>query len=667
MAVLAIVAASCTPEPKVEDKITLSSGKYIDAGWQAGTYDVVFTTNAAWTAACSGNFFTLSKTSGEAGTAALTLSVTENNADAKRNGTITITAGTATAVIDVNQDPVGETSESKEVTVTYEAQKVSIETSAKPTSVTSGADWVTVEASTDKAANFAVSENETGTLRSASVTIVVGKHTINGIIYQEPISTALKNPSVTYLGDKVYFYTGSGYTTYGQYLLSFESNYGVVNLVINDDPGADGERVLDPTTVPTGTYVVDASGEHADKTFTVSGDYATNFTFNGTAYNVVDGEIVIGTRVGNYEIKASLVDESGKVNIYEYTGELGEIAKDDFACAIYSAPTYSNYSTYFAGNSYIWDIALLFSAAPAADSWNISYADFKIVTDASAAGSAFPTGTFTYEVPENDPELSGNGIQRAKPGTFYISSGNDRTQASLTVNSKPTLTITKGNDGKYTFTLKDNNITVTKTVYDENWNASYIDMGTVDWNPSFTFEMPATQAGLMAKPDEDIVTFSSGPALDNRYIGYYFGDFYEVGGSAFFFGWTDAEGYTVYLSVNSTPYEFEKNFNNRYCSTPIPAATYNFSNEPAVNTLLPTKSRCYLKNNYTGTTFRINGGSITLSDTYIQFNDMTGKDISTGKVCTFKGGFSAACYYVREAPASQQAGMAIDPVDAPAE
>ena len=653
---IAIATVASCKEPVPEDSITLSSADLISFGYEAASSDIVFTTNADWSAQATseGDFLSLDKTSGKAGTVTIKLSAKKNEADAIRTGVVNIKAGTALQEISVKQDAVGATSEDVTKTIDFTAQTVTIEmASATDQVILPKESWLKASVS-GKVITLEAEANLTGSERSSKFSYTIVKHTVNVTLTQEPESGDLKNPKVSYLGDKAFIYDSENwsYTEFGQYLLSFESEYGIVDLVINENPV--GEEA--GKAVPTGTFAVDAGGNFADKTFSVTGENCTSFSIAGTEYAVIDGEIEIAQDGNNYTVKASLQDETETVHIYTYSGPLGDIEKDDFGAQVDGAPYYSNYYTYFAGNAYIWSITLFFSAAPEEGSWDISYATFNVVTDAGAAGPEFPTGTFTYAIPENDPEISGNGGLRAIPGTFTFS-GNDRPQNSLSVNEgTPTLVISKDSDGKYTFDLTSN-IKVSchavdedgYWIYDEDWNPVMIELGTADWNPSFSVEIPACTPGSMAAPDTDKVTFVTGPTMQAAYVGYWYGSYFGEGFNGFAIGWSYVDSnYTVFITLNTDQsYTYEKNFNNRYCSNPIPAGTYTFSNEAvAGNTILPT-SRCYIQNSYTGSIYRINGGSITLSDSHVSF-DVTGKVSATGAVCSFDGGFDTNCYYIQD-------------------
>ena len=649
----AVLAGSCKKEV-IPDKITLSTGSTIQAAWEEKNYDLVFTSNAEWTASVTegSSFISIDKTSGAAGTATVKVSVQTNSANASRSGQITIKAGTASETVTVTQEAVGETSESAEVSVNYMAQEIEFPVSAQPDKVTSSVDWISPGAMGTSSVKLAVARNDGASVREGTVSIVIVKHTIYLTVKQDPESGEMSEPKVTYLGNKEFIYDQEeGYTTFGQYLLKFATQYGSVELVLNSNP-AEGE--IDPATVPAGTYGPDAAANFADKTFSLIGSNVTKFTQGGVDVPVIDGEVVVSGQSDNYSVTASLLDDTQRIHVFTYNGPLGAVAKDNFGANAYSVPSYSNYYTYYAGNNFIWNITLVFSSDPSGSTEDhISYVDFQVVTDSGAAGSGLPTGTFTYK--DIDFYSANTGYLETTPGTFKMS-GNTIGQNAFKLNSAPTLTITKEEDGRYTFAVTSNVTTQAYVLdaegywtYDQNGNPIMNDLATYDWNPVVTLAVPDAQPGMMATPDADIVTFDENSNA-GQYVGYWYSDIYGQGYNAFAFGWNNKlnSAYTVFITVNSDKeYVYEKNFNNRFCKTPVPDGTYSFSNEAVANTLLPT-ARCYVMNDYTGSTFRINGGSITISGGTITFNDVTGKVTATGATCTFKGSFSTGCMYLQD-------------------
>ena len=122
---------SCAKEE--EAKIDVSSTS-LDVTSGAAKFTV--TSNVKWTLSQSGEFnFTVSPTSGEAGTTEVSVSAySANNADKARTSTITITGGSATAAVSVSQSPVIFTLSTDELLM--EAQE-----STKSITVTSNTEW----------------------------------------------------------------------------------------------------------------------------------------------------------------------------------------------------------------------------------------------------------------------------------------------------------------------------------------------------------------------------------------------------------------------------------------------------------------------------------------------------------------------------------------------
>ena len=85
------------------DKVTLNETNFsVEAAGK--TITLTFTANKAWTASADQTWCTLSKTSGEAGSAiSITANVGENSTEQERTAKITITAGTASATATIKQ------------------------------------------------------------------------------------------------------------------------------------------------------------------------------------------------------------------------------------------------------------------------------------------------------------------------------------------------------------------------------------------------------------------------------------------------------------------------------------------------------------------------------------------------------------------------------------
>lgn len=659
---IAVAALSLTGCQKtVEDSVTLSSPESIAAGFQEATYNVVFTSNVAWNAtikATSGDvFFSLSKTSGQAGTQNLTLTIQANTVDAPRSGEVVITAGSARATVKINQEAVGETSETKEVEVDFWAQEISVPVTAVPASVTPALDWITVvNANSETEVVLAVSENESTSARTGAVAIVVGKHTIHVNLSQKAQSGELSSVSVKYLGHKADIYDDEAweYTTFGQYELSFEAAFGSVVLVINENPE---EGSIDKTVLPTGEYESDAAGKYAHKTISLP---QTSYTINNVVTQAADATASITKDGEKYTIEVNVMDVNEKVRSFKFVGTVPEIINDELGVNVEDAPNYGNYYTYFEGNNLVWTIGLSYSADPAGRKDYLSWITIQVVTANSAAGSAFPTGTFSYAKLEYEEK---NGYTATTPGTFSLS-GNTIGQVSIVDVANATLTISKEDDGTYSFAITST-VTIQDGEYNDDWEWIPGVPETFEWNPTVSFEMPDVTKGLMATPDAESVTFDANSNAGN-YVGYWYGAINGEGHNTFAIGWNSHlnDAYSIFITLDTTQsWEWENNFNNRFCSNPVPAGTYTFANEVGENTLLPT-SRCYIQNTYTGTQFRVNGGSITVTDNSVTFNSVTGMQTATGKVCTFSGTFPTQVYYHQNYSTKS---LAITPVVGPAE
>ena len=641
-ACLALLAVSCKQDVPV-DTLTVSSEKTINAKWQGATADIVFTTNADWEIICAPNygdaFLSVEEKEGEAGAVTVKLTISENPKYEARLGTVVILAGSLEEKITVNQDARGTTSEDKTETFNFLAHEFTLSLSERPASVTLQGDaqgWVTAEPDFGKV-DFTITEN-TGAKRTGHVDILVGKHTIHLAIEQEAESGELKNASAIYYGNRFGFYDTTiwgGYSTFKQYELCFESEYGEIVLVVN--AGAEAE----PTVVPTGNFLIDADATFKPNTFTVAGNpVVTYYTLNGEEITVVDGQIDITKSGSDYEVTAALLSDQNVTKTYTYKGAIEVVKNDSFDGFIEKGnATYGNASTFFTGKVWEWTVTLFYTADPALkDFTNFpSYVTYKLYTAADSDITEFPTGEFKYEVPETDETVTyPNGKLKPNVGTFTFS-GNDIPQNPLRINTDkvvPTLTVTKTEDGMYTFALKSN-VTMWK------WNSDYtaeIDVTEpFDWNPEVTVEAPTVSAGMMGQADGDAV-LDTPPSYNTLYSHMWYADAWKNGTNAFVFNMTYINDYfNVYLTLCSgTVWEAYN------ATAPIPAGTYTFSNSTttAAWTLVPTALYSYIQNTYTGTKYLINGGSITLTDTDIEYN-LTGKS-ADGKTAKFTGKYNTS-------------------------
>lgn len=659
-AALAFAAVSCQ-QPAPADSLVLSSDKTVNAPCEGGSYDVVFTTNVEWTAQYGPNaediFFLLDKSAGKAGTATLKLNVEKNETYNSRIGTVTIQAGSLSETITVKQAPLGETSEEVTQTVPFAGMEFTVPVKSAPTSIVFNDDakgWVEVEEGATEV-KFKVGQNDTGGKRTGHVDIVIIKHTIHVTIEQNPETGELTNPKVTFLGRKQNFYSGS-YATFRQFLLSFDSEIGKVYLVINENPA---EGTVDKTTVATGTYSEDAGGTHADKTFTLGGDkIVTYYTVGEKAVPVVGGEIVIAKSGNDYDLKATLVNEANLQKVFTYKGALPAAEDESFDGYIDGGnATYSNQNTFFTGKKWEWTVTLFYTSDPAGkeDDYFPSYVTYKLYTAADSDVTEFPTGVFTYEEPATDETVTyPSGKLNPKVSTFTFS-GNDIPQHPLRVNADkvvPTLTITKTADGKYTFALKSN-----VTMYTD-YNATEVLVGPFDWNPEVTVAAPTVSAGSMGHADGDAV-LDTPPAWNTTYSHMWFGDAYKTGTNVFVFNMTYINDvYNIYLTFNSATVWEAYN-----ATAPIPAGTYTFSNSTttAPQTIVPTRY-CYIQNSYTGTTYKINGGTVILTDSDFSLN-LTGKS-ADGKTASFIGKFNTSVMRAVNRSAERYATqVAVTPVE----
>ena len=101
----ALVALACnkseTPDP--EDSLTINGSKNLSFEIAGGKQNIVFTTNADWTARPSSTWLDLSVEKGAKGAGSVELTVTQNTGYTVRNGYIAFAAGTAKDTVYVTQ------------------------------------------------------------------------------------------------------------------------------------------------------------------------------------------------------------------------------------------------------------------------------------------------------------------------------------------------------------------------------------------------------------------------------------------------------------------------------------------------------------------------------------------------------------------------------------
>lgn len=165
-----------TPSQEVEGAVTITTGPLETAvAASGGTVSIAFTTNKEWTAETNASWLHLSAASGNTGKNTVTVTVDKNETLDGRSATVSVTCGTDTKRVTVNQlqkDVL--VLNGSDITVKAEGETVNITLSAN-VEVTAQADvdWITVAATkglTECTFAITVDANETYDARTGHVT-----------------------------------------------------------------------------------------------------------------------------------------------------------------------------------------------------------------------------------------------------------------------------------------------------------------------------------------------------------------------------------------------------------------------------------------------------------------------------------------------------------------
>ena len=660
----AIVAlAACVKTVEVPVEVEVEVEKIVDlltlnaTSIQAPNAGVVqpmsFTTEDAWTISSDAAWISFDNTSGSAGSSTVNMTVAKNEGYDARTGRVTLSCshGTTTknTVFTVVQSETEVFNTTQVLNIGFKEQDIAVEFSSNLTPEVTIADgeWLTVvqtkAAPEDGKIIVHAAKNEGDNARVGTFTIFAGNSLQTYKVVQASQFASASTATAEFLGYKQDMYNNETYWTDGfaQFGIKFETPEGLVTLALNVDP-----EIEDVTKVPAGKYVMDEAGTYEPGTFSVKAaglneQYYTTVTVDGEDMEVMSGTVIVEEEAGQYTIVATLVDASGDSRMYRFQGEL--VATDSsFGMRVYEAKTRGQYYTYFASKAYETILGVQFSKAIPGVEHYISYMGFSIYT-ASSDGN-LPTGTFTYAVPENDATLGyPNGILQAAPGTFQMTGCENRFESWSDVtyavkDGENTIEIVKQDNGRYTIKF---NMTIVRTPAEG-------DAEDIPFNVTLTdvYCDALADMGMVPHPDGD---FNFSTLLNSNYMPRWYGDAYKTGCKVFhFFGFSNINSdYDVYLALNVKDDEwvFEQNFNNRYCNTPFKVGTFTFSWTPGENTLLPIKNYHRIMNKYTGHTYIVTGGSITLTSDTITYDLTATYD---GKSYHFGGSHEAKLYYIQD-------------------
>ncbi len=651
---------------KIVDILTLNAAQ-LQVPNKAVEQPLSFTTEDSWTISSDADWITFDKTSGAKGSNNVTMKVAKSELYSTRTGRVTLSTshdGTAkNTVFTVVQSENEVFNTSVDMRVDYTAQNIEIAWTSNLTpevKVVEG-DWLSVTQTKadpqDGKIVVKVAANEELDSRAGSFTVAAGGNVQTYNVQQASQYAAASSATALFLGNKQDMYDASSYIwqQFAQFAVQFATPEGDVTLALNVDP-----EIEDVAKIPAGEYTMDETGEHAAGTYSIKNSnpairYYTTVKSGDKEMEIIDGTINVTENGGVYAIVAELTDLAGATHLYSYKGELAA-TDESFGINVYSAKTRGQYYTYYTTKTYETILELQFNKPfPGADKY-ISYMTLNIFNLANDGN--LPTGKFTFAQPENDATLGyKNGILQAADGTFYMNSCENRMEEwgsasyALKDGAENTLEITKQENGLYTFKF---NMTVVRS--SGEGDAATTEDIPLNTTISDVYCGQLSDMGMVPHPDGDFA-FSS--IMNSYYMPRWYGDAYNTGCKVFHqFGFNNVDNdYSIFLALNvkDDDWTFTNDMGN-FCTTQFKVGTFTFSWTPGENTLLPIKNYHRIVNNYTGHTYIVNGGSITLTSDTISY-DLTAT--YEGQTFHFGGSHAAQLYYIRNN--STSAAPALDP------
>ena len=683
-ALVGLAVVSCKQkEIEPEDALSIA-GTTITVGKEAASPAITFTANKAWKAESDSQWIAPDKTSGEAGNVTLTIAVSENDTWAERSGKVTVSVGSVKTVFTIVQGTESILESAFAFSISPEAQDIAIpvKTNLQYT-VTPATDspWITVvstkAAPQEGTIKVHVAANSELAPRTGSFVVAAPGYSQTYTVVQSAAWIPASAAEAIYIGNSQSIYDNETWTInlHQQYVVKLATEDGDKVTVVLNKKGElkDGVFSFFPVDkVPQGTFEVDATGKKVDGTFSIMSStgeekYYTGLVIDGRELTIYDGEVVVAEENGNYIITAILVDAVGTQHNYSYAGPVA--ISNDFCGGNAEVNWKNTYDTHFTTKANGWYVSFYHPRKNPADKNEVAYSSFSFF---SAPGDVnleeLPAGTYTFGPAEKDTDLAySKGVIKANPGLLSdvsISLYNDEGGLLSTeeVAEGTTLTITKNADGTSNFKY-----------------AATVKLGDNPVQVNIDIDVPlgkATDETTHPYDDGDDVFTSLDGAAGTQYIGYWYGphigvmddgttmkpaipdtdcNVFSIGSNSYF-----NNAWSMMISVISDAgWTFEKNFNNRFCSNPVPDGTYTFGTEAKIGAIVPLRnsssSRCYVQNSYTGTTYYPVSGSVTLAKGTISVDlvckateaGLTGRPNSPASV-HFTGGSAFTCYYFQD-------------------
>ncbi len=677
--VLGAVAGCQSTVKEVEKQVDKPVGVSIDAstllvGKDGGNRVVSFTANEAWTLASDSDWIVPDKTSGEAGKATVILAIDPYQGEETRSGKVTLTAGSTSSVFTVEQTASSVFGTELDIYISAKAQDIEIPVQANVAyTVTADASWLTV-AQTKAAVEsgvikiHAAANSELGP-RTGQFTIAADGFSAVYSVTQSAEFIPAVEATGTYLGSAQDPYDNDAYiyNTFQQFAVTMVTAEGeTVVLALN---AADPEGY---SIIPVGTYEVDATATHAPGTFSLKPTssfvkYYTTIRSGEKEIVVYDGEITVDESEGQYAITAILVDDRDNQYSYSYQGPI-EVSNESCSLENSDADYLADFNTYFTNQLGEWNL-FFYASRPAGES------DYPIrsfsVTVFDAKSEEVPTGAFTFKVPEADASLTyANGIMKTDAGTFYnltpycVYPSGEGLDITLTLKEGTTPSFEIQPDATGTYTVKVKATFVQHIVkhaldeegywaYDENGNdiiesEKDVEVSMDETYVNVSLAEPVRNSYYTVYPDGDYTL--RGELFNAKYMPFWYGSPLSEGCHVFAFGFNSIDNnYSIYMALNvKQDYTFEVNFpanRPRFTSNAFKTGTYPFSYSGDPDTMIPMTNWHRVVNAYSGTTYQIVGGSITLTDALITY-DLTCK-APDGNTIAITGSHAATFYYAQ--------------------
>lgn len=697
-ALVGLAAVSCKSEEKEAEDALNIVGTTINVGKDAASPVISFKANKAWTATSDSPWIVPAQTSGEAGSVNLTLAVAENTTWEQRSGKVTVAVGLVKTDFTVVQGTESVLETGIVIEVSPEAQDIEIPVKSNlqyTVTPDAASTWIKVvstkSAPTEKVVTVHVDANTELAPREGTFTLTAPGYSQQYVVFQNAAWTPAVLGNAVYIGNSQDIYDNETWSInlHQQYIVNLATADGdEITLALNKKGQLDGDvfKFYPVDKIPAATYEIDATGKKDDNTFSIKSStgkekYYTHIVTDKREVLVYDGTVTVAEENGAYTITAILIDAAGEQHSYSYAGTL-EMTTD--FCGGGGEVNWKNtFDTYFTTKANGWSVYFYLPRMNPEVKTEVAQASFSFY---SAAGEVdlndLPAGTYTFGTVETDPDLKyKNGIAKADAGLLSNVSISLYTQAGTLKSTEVTaestvLTITKNEDGTKNFQYA---ATVKPYTYDPvTYDPVYEDPVQVNIDIDVPLDKATDEQTHPYDDKDDVFTTLEGPA-GTQYVGYWYSKY--IGANApktapedrkeaipgtecnvFSFGsnsyFNNCWSMMIAVIANAD-WTYEKNFANRFCSTPIQDGTYTFGETAQIGAMIPlmygANSRCYVTNTYTGTMYYPVSGSVTLNNGTITV-DLTCKATEAALAGRPKspatihltGGTDFTCYYLQD-------------------